>query len=40
MFCILPIVKKITEFWFLDSEEFYLFEDQVYGVIKGVMSLF
>lgn len=32
--------KKIAEFWPADSEELYLFGDQAYGAIKGVMSPF
>lgn len=34
------VAQKIAEFWPADSEELYLFGDQAYGAIKGVMSPF
>lgn len=35
-----PLAKKIAKFWPADSEQLYLFGDQAYGAIKGVMSPF
>lgn len=34
------VAQKIAEFWPTDSEELYLFGDQAYSAIKGVMSPF
>lgn len=35
-----PVPGKIDEFWPADGQELYLFGNQAYGVIKGVMSPF
>lgn len=40
MFCDSIVAQKISEFWLADSKELYLFGNQAYGVIKGVVSPF
>ena len=34
------VLQKIQEFWPVEGEELFLFGDQAYGVIKGIMSPF
>ncbi len=40
MFCDSIVVQKIAEFWPANSEKLYLFSDQAYSAIKGVISPF
>ena len=34
------VPREIDKFWLADRQELYLFRDQAYGAIKGVMSPF
>lgn len=40
IFYILFIIKKVPKFWSINNKKLYLFKNQVYNIIKIIISLF